>query len=279
MAKLSGLYRPSTLPEALSLLAEDPDAKPISGGATLVAMMNAHVIEPDALVSLAAIEELRGISEQPDGTIRIGAFTRHRETAADARLKDTLFLVRDAASQIANAVVRNMGTIGGSIAFADPGLDYPPALVTANAEVELASAQGTRRLPVQEFFVDWYATALEPGEIVSAVVLPKPQPGVSRYHKVARVSGDYAIASLAISRAASGAIRIAVGACGPNPIHSDEVDQILSKDTSTAGIARAAEILVGLADPVDDVRASAAYRRTLIPRLLERAVGELEKVA
>src|SRR5207237_2715345 len=87
VAKLSGLYRPSTLPEALSLLAEDADAKPISGGATLVAMMNAHVIEPNALVSLAGIEELRGISEQPDGTIRIGAFTRHRETAADARLK------------------------------------------------------------------------------------------------------------------------------------------------------------------------------------------------
>ena len=277
MAKLAGLYRPTTLPEALSLLAQDPDAKPISGGATLVAMMNARVLEPEALVSLAAIEDLRGITVLPDGTMRIGALTRHCETAADPRLGDSLYVVRDAASQIANAVVRNMGTIGGSIAFADPGLDYPPALVAADAQVELASAQGTRRLAIEDFFVDWYVTALEPGEIVSAVLLPKPQPGVSRYHKLARVSGDYAIASVAIARVASGAIRVAIGACGPTPIHSDEADRLLSADTSSAGIARAAEILVGLADPVDDVRASAAYRRTVIPRLLERAVRETEQ--
>jgi len=277
MAKLAGLYRPTTLPEALSLLAQDPDAKPISGGATLVAMMNARVLEPEALVSLAAIEELRGITERSDGTIRIGAFTRHRETAVDPRLEDSLFVVRDAAAQIANAVVRNMGTIGGSIAFADPGSDYPPALVAADAQVELASAQGTRRLPIKEFFVDWYLTALEPGEIVSAVLLPKSQPAVSRYYKLARVSGDYAIASVAISRVASGAIRVAVGACGPTPIHSDEVDRLLSLDTASASIVRAADLLVGLADPVDDVRASAAYRRTVVPRLLERAVREVEE--
>jgi aerobic carbon-monoxide dehydrogenase medium subunit len=220
---------------------------------------------------------LRGITAQPDGTIRIGAFTRHCETAADPRLKDALFVVRDAASQIANAVVRNMGTIGGSIAFADPGLDYPPALVAADAQVELASAQGTRRLPIKEFFVDWYVTALEPGEIVAAVLLPKPQAGISRYHKLARVSGDYAIASVAISRVASGAIRVAVGGCGPTPIHSDEADRLLSLDPSSAGITRAADLLVGLADPVDDVRASAAYRRTVVPRLLERAVREAEQ--
>jgi len=277
MAKLSGLYRPTTLPEALSLLAGDLDAKPISGGATLVAMMNAHVIEPDALVSLAAIEELRGISEQSDGALRIGAFTRHRETASDARLKDTLFVVRDAASQIANAVVRNMGTIGGSIAFADPGLDYPPALVAADAAVELASVQGMRRVAAGKFFLDWYATALEPGEIVSAVLLPKPSKGVSRYHKVARVSGDYAIVSVAISRTAGAGTRVAVGACGPTPIHSDEADALLAKEASSANIARAGEILVGLADPVDDVRGTADYRRTLIPRLLERAVRDLER--
>ena len=236
MAKLSGLYRPTTLPEALSLLAQDPDAKPISGGATLVAMMNARVLEPEALVSLAAIEELRGISEQAgrnDSHRRFHAPPRNSGRSAPRGF--ALFVVRDAASQIANAVVRNMGTIGGSIAFADPGLDYPPALVAANAQVELASAQGRRRLPIKEFFVDWYAHGAR-SRVRSSLrcLLPKPQPGVSRYHKVARVSGDYAIVSVAISRAASGAIRVAVGACGPTPIHSDEVDQLLSQDTSSA---------------------------------------------
>jgi len=277
MAKLAGLYRPATLAEALSLLAQDPGAKPISGGATLVAMMNARVIEPEALVSLAAIRELQGIAQLADGGLRIGAFTRHRETAADARLKDTLFVVRDAAAQIANAVVRNMGTIGGSIAFADPGLDYPPALVAANAEVEIASASGRRRLPIESFFVDWYLTALQPGEIVVAVLLPKPQPGGSRYHKVARVSGDYATVSIAIARTTEGDVRVAVGACGPTPIHSDEIDAMLSSDSSLANVARAADALAGLADPVDDVRASAHYRLSLIPRLLERAVRQAEQ--
>src|SRR5690349_12136793 len=185
MNKLAGFHRPQTLSEALALLVSDPEAKPISGGATLVAMMNAHVLEPQALISLAGIDELRGIEQQPDGTIRIGAFTRHRETAGCELLQGTLFVIRDAASQIANAVVRNMGTIGGSIAFADPGLDYPPALVAANAIVEVASEQGVRRVAAEEFFLDWYATALEQGEIVSAVLLPKPSKGVSRYHKVA----------------------------------------------------------------------------------------------
>src|SRR3954454_23595127 len=99
MAKLAGLYRPTTLPEALSLLAQDPDVKPISGGATLVAMMNARVLEPEALVSLAAIEDLRGITDQPDGIIRICASPRQCETAADPRLEDSLFVVRDASSQ------------------------------------------------------------------------------------------------------------------------------------------------------------------------------------
>ena len=131
-------------------------------------------------------------------------------------------------------------------------------------------------MPIEDFFVDWYVTALEAGEIVSAVLLPRPQTGVSRYHKLARVSGDYAIASVAISRAATGTLRVAVGACGPTPIHSDEADRLLSDDLSSVTVTRAAEILVGLADPVDDVRGSAAYRRTVIPRLLERAVRELE---
>jgi carbon-monoxide dehydrogenase medium subunit len=170
-----------------------------------------------------------------------------------------------------------MGTIGGSIAFADPGLDYPPALVAVSAEVEIASAQGARRVPIEKFFLDWYATALEPGEIVSAVLLPKPSEGVSRYYKVARVSGDYAIVSIAISRAENGQTRVAVGACGPRPIHSGEADELLAKEASSANIARAGEILVGLADPVDDVRGTAAYRRTLIPRLLERAMRDLEQ--
>lgn len=276
MAALEGLYRPTTLAEATALLAQDADAKPISGGATLVAMMNARVVEPKALVSLAGIAELQGIAATADGGVRIGAFTRHRETAASALLVHGNAVLRSAAGQIANATVRNMGTIGGSIAFADPGLDYPPALVAAGARVEIASIAGRRVVPAREFFVDWYVTALQPGEIVSAVLLPAVRGGAGVYVKHARVAGDYATASVAASMSSDGRMSVAVGACGPTPLASDDANALLSKDRSDTTIARAAEALQALADPLDDVRGSADYRRRLIPGLLKRAVRAVE---
>lgn len=275
MTELRGLYRPQSVAEATALLAQDPEARAMSGGATLVAMINAGVIEPAGLVSLDCIEEIKGISLLADGRVRIGAFTRHRETAECRIELGEAGVVRHAASQIANATVRNMGTIGGSISFADPGLDYPPALVAADAVIEIASTAGRRTVPAAEFFVDWYTTAVQPGEIVTAVLLPRPQGGVGLYLKHCRVSGDYATASLAIALGAGG-VRVAVGGCGPTPIRDDEADAILSADRSAAALARAGVLLEQKADPLDDVRGSADYRRRLIARLLLSAVREVE---
>lgn len=273
----TGFHRPRTVDEAVALLVADAEAKPIAGGATLVAMLNARVIEPPALVSLAGIAELQGLSEVADGGVRIGAFTRHRDTAASARLQGSLAVVRDAASQIANATVRNMGTIGGSIAFADPGLDYPPALVAAGAQIEIAGPAGRRSVPARDFFVDWYVTVLEPAEIVAAVILPPADArGAGLYFKHARVAGDYATASVAICLRGDGAVSVAIGGCGPTPIADDEANAMLSADRSDAAIDRAGARLQGLADPLDDVRGSADYRRALIPRLLLRAVRVAE---
>jgi carbon-monoxide dehydrogenase medium subunit len=274
---LTGYHRPATVDEAVALLAADAEAKPIAGGATLVAMLNARVIEPPALVSLAGIAELQGLSAAAGGGVRLGAFTRHRDTAASPLLFGTLAVLRDAAGQIANATVRNMGTIGGSISFADPGLDYPPALVAANAEVEIAGPAGRRRLPAREFFVDWYQTALQPGEIVCAIHLPPADArGAGLYVKHARVAGDYATASVAICLRADGQASVAVGACGPTPLVDDGVNTALSSARADRDIARAGAMLQALADPLDDVRGSAEYRRTLIPRLLLRAVRAAE---
>lgn len=269
---LRGLYFPRSVDEAVALLAQDAEAKLMAGGATLVAMMNARVIEPQALVCLAAVEEIKGISILPDGRVRIGAFTRHCETAACDHLWGTAAVVRHASSQIGSASVRNMGTIGGSIAFADPGSDYPPALVAAQAIVEIASVNGRRTVSASEFFVDWYTTALEPAEIVTAVILPKPSPGTGLYIKHARVAGDYATASVAICLHGDGRIQLAIGSCGPKPIADDEVAAILSANCGDASLARAGAVLQAQADPLDDVRGSADYRRMLIPRLLARAV-------
>jgi len=273
-----GFHRPATVEEAAKLLACTEGARCLAGGATLVAMMNASLAEPKAIVSLAGIGELSGISVLAGGGLRIGAMTRHRETAEDARLTGTLAVLRDAARQIANPPVRNMGTIGGSIAFADPAADYPPALVSAGAEIEIASASGRRRVAAEAFFVDWYTTALGPGELVSAVLLPPPRPGAGLHKKLARVSGDFAIVSVALSlaRQPSGvAARIAIGGCGPKPLHIAEVDAMLTARLGDADTARSAgERLAAASDPVDDVRASADYRRLVIPRLVAAAVAE-----
>jgi aerobic carbon-monoxide dehydrogenase medium subunit len=271
-----GMLWPRTVDEATAMLAADPDARPLSGGATLVAMMNARVLEPLALVNLSRIDELRGIHGEADGGVRIGAFTRHAETAACALLRGPANVVRQAASKIANATVRNMGTIGGSISFADPGLDYPPALVAAGASIEIAGTAGRRRVAAADFFVDWYTTALEPGEIVTAVLLAGTRAGGAAYVKHARVAGDYATASAAVCIDAAGPVRAAIGSCGPTPVRDDDADVLLSADRSDAAIARAAALLDALADPLDDVRGSAGYRRLLIPRLLLRAVRRAE---
>ena len=271
-----GMLWPRTVDEATAMLAGDPDARPLAGGATLVAMMNARVLEPLTLVNLSRIAELRGIRAAADGALRIGAFTRHAETAACALLRGSATVVRQAASKIANATVRNMGTIGGSISFADPGLDYPPALVAAGASVEIAGVSGRRQVAAADFFVDWYTTALEPGEIVTAVLFSAPRPCRTSYVKHARVAGDYATASAAVCIDADGPVRAVIGSCGPTPVRDDAADALLSGDRSEAAIARAAALLEAHADPLDDVRGSAEYRRLLIPRLLLRAVRRAE---
>jgi carbon-monoxide dehydrogenase medium subunit len=272
-----GFYRPTTVEEAVALLAGNEGARCLAGGATLVALMNANLAEPTAVVSLGGIAELAGIAGTADGGYRIGAMTRHRETAASG-LAGTLAVVPGAAGKIANPPVRNMGTMGGSIAFADPAADYPPALVAAKAEVEIAGAGGRRRVPAEDFFRDWYATALEPGELVTAVYLPPPRPGIGTYRKFARVSGDFAIASVALSAALDGtraSVRVAIGGCGPRPVRLDEVDAMLSdKFGDAAASARAGELLADACDPVDDVRASAEYRRLVVGRLLAATIAD-----
>ncbi|OGA12750.1 MAG: hypothetical protein A3H32_16040 [Betaproteobacteria bacterium RIFCSPLOWO2_02_FULL_63_19] len=273
----TGLFRPASVAEALALLARLPEARIIAGGASLVAMINARLVDPAALVTLAGIEELTGIAEAPGGGYRIGAMVRHRDLALQTRFGGTLAVVQMAAVQIANATVRNMGTIGGAVAHADPGLDYPPALIAADAKIEIAGPGGRRQLSAQEFFVDWYATALQPGEMVSAVHLPAARPGVGLYHKLARVSGDYATVSVALTMAHDGEAidtRVAIGGCGPTPLMIEEVNRLLSGRPSAQDLRRAGELLQDAADPVDDVRGSAEYRLMLIPRMLARAYDE-----
>lgn len=271
---------PASLSEALEILSTDDEARCLAGGATLVAMLNADLVEPSTLVGLRRIDELAGITVSGDH-IRIGAMTTHAQIAVDDRLGGNAAVVRDAAGQIAHPAVRNTGTIGGSVCHADPNADFPGALVAANAALEVVGATRTRRIPADEFFLDYLETSLEEGEILSAILVPVQLVGaVGRHLKFSRTHGDYATVSISLVLVMDAGTctyaRVAVGSVGPTPVRLDEADALLTGSTLTAEvIEQAGHSLVAATDPVDDVRGSAEYRRMIIPGLLQRAVDEV----
>jgi len=272
-------HQPDSLEQALALLEDDADARCIAGGATLGAMMNADLVKPSALISLKAIRSLKGVVATAEG-FSIGAMTTHQTVARDVRLQAGAAVVRLAAGHIGHPAIRAVGTIGGSISHADPAADYPTALVAADAQIEIASRTGRRRLPAHEFFISYYTTALEPGEMVVAVHLATPMQGSSSaYRKVGRCEGDFATASVAFSGAfVEGkcvSASIVVGGCGATPIRSIDANSLLvGMHPGGPRIADAAEALVDACDPIDDVRGSANYRRELVRRLLPRVFAQ-----
>ena len=274
---------PASLSEALEILSQDDEARCLAGGATLVAMLNADLVEPSTLVGLRRIEELSGISLTGEH-VRIGATTTHTQIANDGRLTGNAAVIRDAARQIAHPAIRNMGTIGGAVCHADPNADFPGALVAANAVLEAAGQAGARQIPADEFFLDYLETSLEEDEILRAVMVPlEPAGAGGRHLKFSRTHGDYATISvslvLVLDAGACRYARVAVGSAGPAPVHLDEVDAILAgSDLSEETVKRAGEKLMDAADPLDDVRGSAGYRRMIIPGLLQRAVDELREI-
>ncbi len=277
------LFFPQTIEEAVALLVQHEGARCISGGATLVAMMNAGLVEPSALISLRQIPGLAGIARDADGSVRIGAMTRHVDTATSAFFWDGQRVVPYAAGRIANRVVRNMGTMGGSISFADPAADYLAALTAAAATIEIASPRGKRTLPIAGFVTDWYTTALASDEIVTSISVPAmPAGSIGHYEKLARVSGDFAIVSIAIivefEDDICSFLRVAVGGCGPAPLRLRAAEVLLEGSRLSASlIGEAGRMLVAISDPVDDVRASGEYRRTVLPRLLVKALTEIQQ--
>ena len=274
---------PTSLSEALGFLAGDDEARCLAGGATLVAMLNADLVEPSTLIGLRRIDELAGITVTGD-QLRIGAMTTHAQVAVDDRLTGNAAVVRDAARQIAHPAIRNMGTIGGAICHADPNADFPGALVAANAVLEAVGTSGSRHIPAAEFFLDYLETALEEDEILSAVIVPvDPAGAMGKHLKFSRTHGDYATISISLvlvrDAGACSYARVAVGSAGPTPLHLDEADAILTGSAlSEDTIKQAGSKLVEAADPADDVRGSAEYRRMIIPGLLQRAVNELQAI-
>jgi carbon-monoxide dehydrogenase medium subunit len=278
-------HEPTTVEEAVALLAADPSSRCLAGGATLVAMMNAQLVEPGALVSLRRIAALHGISATAGGDLRIGAMTPHKAVARSDLFDAGQRVVRQAAAAIGHPAIRSMGTIGGAVSHADPAADYPAAITAADAVVEVEGAAGRRDIAAADFFVDYLETALEPGEIVTAIRVPRGPAGtVGAYEKFARVAGDFATASVAVrlglARGRCSGIRIAVGGCGPRPVRDERAEErLLNSALDEASVRAAGEMLAKACDPVDDFRGSAEYRRMLVPELLARALAAARQAA
>ena len=254
---------PDTLADACRALEAD-GSQCLAGGQSLVAMMNLGLAAPDRLVSLRRVAELHGIETMHDGGLRIGAMTTHAELAELAAQAPGASLLAQTARVVAYPAVRTRGTIGGSVALADPAADYPVALVAMDAVIEIASAARRRSVPAREFFRGMFDTALERGEIVCVIrVPPGPAGAGAAYEKLSLVAGDFAI--LSVAAIAGKDVRAAIGGYAMKPI-------LLSGLDASDALQAVTRQLTSHGDPPGDQRATAAYRRRVAPEIVRRAV-------
>jgi carbon-monoxide dehydrogenase medium subunit len=256
--------RPDSLAQALALLEEHPDAKPLSGGMTLVPTLKQRLAAPSHLVDLTRLEELRGIALE-GGLLRIGAATRHAEVAGSAVVRQAIPALACLAGLIADPQVRNRGTMGGSVANNDPAADFPAAVLGLGATVVTSA----RRLAADEFFVDMFETALAPGELVVAIEYPLPRRAA--YRKYRHPASGYALAGVFVADFGE-QVRLAVTGAAPSVFRWREAEQALSAGCDVAA-------LDGLhIDPdllLDDERTPARYRANLVEVYTRRAVAAL----
>lgn len=274
--------RPDTLEEAVEVLAKrGGDARVIAGGTALVILMKQRLVRPDILVSLDRIEELSAISTTAEG-IRIGATATHRQVETSPLVREAAPLLTRTLAHVATIRIRNVGTLGGNIAHADPNQDPPVTLIAHGATVTLTGPEGSRIVPVEKFFVDYYETALQEGEVLTTIDVPRlPDGAGASYLKfLPRSADDYATVSVAAVVRLNGGdrcaeARVALGSVGAVPVRSLAVEEAL-RDTvmDDETIAAAASAVQEEIDPITDGRGSAEYKREMAQVFIERAVSE-----
>ena len=253
--------RPETLDEALEALAE-PDAKALAGGQSLVSVLKFRLVRPSTLVDIGRLE-LKGLADA-DGEIRLGALTTWAELAAAHELeRPALRGLADCADDVGDLQVKNRGTIGGSVAHADPASDLPAVLLALNAQMALRSAGASRLVSASEFFLGPFLTVLEPQELLTEIVVPVPPQGSgSAYASVEHPASGFALAGAAAFVAADGSRRIGVTGVGAQPF-------LLQDAGDPAGALAAADVF-------GDEFASAEYRRHLAAVVVERALARAQ---
>ena len=271
-------FAPRSLEEALSTLDRYGDeARVLAGGQSLIPLMKLRLAEPAALVDVNRVEGLDGLSEA-EGYLRIGALARHRTCERSELLRRRYRVLADTAPLVSDPIVRNLGTVGGSLAHADPQGDWGSALLAAGAEAVARSSVGSRSIPLAEFFQGPFTTALEPNEILESVRVPAP-PGRSggAYLKLERKVGDFATVGVAVHLSFDdgvvGRAGIALTAVGPTNLTAPAAERALAgAELTDEAIAEAARLAAEAADPRDDLRGSADYKRGVVRVFTERAL-------
>jgi len=274
-------HKPETLDEALALLARyGDDARVIAGGQSLVPMMNIRLARPDHVIDINGIDGLSYIRAN-DGSVETGALTRHRQIAESSLLMQACPPLPAAARNIGHYALRERGTIGGSLALADPAAEFPLMATLLDAEISVSSAAGKRAIPARDFFVSVFTTSLEPAEVVTEAsfrALARHEGWGFRW--LARRSGDYAIVNATATLAVDDSGRIdriamALGGVGATPIRLTGLEQDARGEAAEGDWARdIAAQAAAQTEPESDKHASAAYRKELIEVLLAAALGD-----
>ncbi len=273
-------HRPSSLEEALDLLARHgEDAKVLAGGQSLIPLMKLRLATPGHLVDLNRVAGLDAIAEE-GGALRIGALTRHAQLAASDLIAARYPTIAAAAPKIADPLVRNLGTIGGSLVHHDPAGDLGSVMLALGASVVLRSASGERELPVSDFLVDTFTTAIRPDEVLTEVRVPAPagrQGGT--YLKLERKVGDFATVAVAVHLAMDDGrvARAGIGltAVGPRNLRAAEAEALLAgAEPSEEALAEAGRLAAAAAEPVSDVRGSAEYKRHVVEVFVRRGLAQ-----
>jgi carbon-monoxide dehydrogenase medium subunit len=264
---------PATLQETLKLIA-DGERKILAGGMSLIPMMKLRLATPERVVDLGRVPGLNHIVES-GGTIRIGATATHHDIETSSVIRARCPLLVEAASSIGDVQVRNRGTIGGSIAHADPAADYPASLLALEAQIRLASASSERTVAAADFFIDAFTTALEPGEIAVEVAVPAEESNEGyRYEKVPHPASGFAIVGVAARVKKTGGkismVRLGITGMGAHPFRALEAERLLE---SGAGLDQAVAAVGQGVEANADLYASAEYRKHLARVRARRALS------
>ncbi|WKZ48976.1 MAG: xanthine dehydrogenase family protein subunit M [Anaerolineales bacterium] len=271
-------FTPSSLPEALSLLAErNGSAAVIAGGTDLLLRMKSGFAKPRAVVNLKRIPDLRGISCDSNSGLRLGALTTLRDLTRSLQIRDLYPVLALAAGVMASEQIRSLATLGGNLCNAAPSADLAPPLIALDAEVAIVSLSGERRLPLADFFTGPGKTVLQRGELLKEIVVPLPQGNTVYLKHSPRAFMDIAIVGAAVRIHKQGSqcqqARIVLGAVAPTPLRVRSGEEILEGQTlSVERIQKAAQASAASCSPISDVRGAAWYRKRMVEVLVRRGI-------